>query len=777
MDEVEAITTPEVDTNGYGSMEDDAQSQLVMTIAMQQKQIDSLSSKLDAVTKRLDTLESAQTTASSRGAPLKAFPSQRPPTASRRQTLDPRQMRTSSSGDSVDKAKRSTASAPLSRRFQSKERLPSREVKEEAGTYRMYLQGRPVTFRLPEGYEQPANPEPSPAPDQKLQLDWVYGYRGKDCRNNLLLLGSGEIVYFTAAVCVIYNLDSNSQRHYVEHTDDIKCIAVHPDKVTIASGQVAGHVRPGKGGKNGSKAAATDTSYTPHVRIWNSETLETLKVIGAGVIDRAVACVSFSVTDGGQLLCAVDEHNDHRMSVWDWNKGARGTKLAEMKASQDPVYQAEFHPTEANHIVCCGKNQLSFWTYAGPKNLTKKMALFEKHDKPKFVTCFTFGPEGQVVTGDSNGTILFWNKGSNKIASSIPSAHEGVIFSVAMSEDGFLMSGGGKDKLIKRWNLEDKTELSSETLSDELGSCRTVLHKGNAYIVGTTRNCIITGESLTSPIVITEGHFGEMWGLTDQASLNQVITCAYDNHIRLWDLAARKALWDIELTEPLHCVALNRSGELLVVGARTPNWYLYNCGTQQQLTKGSCGNEQLECCQFSPDGSHVAFGSRDNNIYVYRLDGETMKLTGKCQGHTSFITHIDWSTDSGFIRSNSGDYELLYWEASSGKQFTDGEKIRDLEFDTQNCVLSLNTVGIWPSGADGTDINGCGVSRDRKLVASADDFGKVKLYGYPSRTPTANAHVYGGHSSHVTSVAFTSSGQHLVSAGGKDSTLLQWNIV
>ena len=30
------------------------------------------------------------------------------------------------------------------------------------------------------------------------------------------------------------------------------------------------------------------------------------------------------------------------------------------------------------------------------------------------------------------------------------------------------------------------------------------------------------------------------------------------------------------------------------------------------------------------------------------------------QGHASFITHIDWSADGQYIRSNSGDYELLY---------------------------------------------------------------------------------------------------------------------
>ena len=30
------------------------------------------------------------------------------------------------------------------------------------------------------------------------------------------------------------------------------------------------------------------------------------------------------------------------------------------------------------------------------------------------------------------------------------------------------------------------------------------------------------------------------------------------------------------------------------------------------------------------------------------------------QGHFSFITHLDWSVDSQYLVSNSGDYEILY---------------------------------------------------------------------------------------------------------------------
>ncbi len=34
------------------------------------------------------------------------------------------------------------------------------------------------------------------------------------------------------------------------------------------------------------------------------------------------------------------------------------------------------------------------------------------------------------------------------------------------------------------------------------------------------------------------------------------------------------------------------------------------------------------------------------------------------QGHSSFITHLDWSKDGKYIMSNSGDYEILYCKAA-----------------------------------------------------------------------------------------------------------------
>lgn len=41
------------------------------------------------------------------------------------------------------------------------------------------------------------------------------------------------------------------------------------------------------------------------------------------------------------------------------------------------------------------------------------------------------------------------------------------------------------------------------------------------------------------------------------------------------------------------------------------------------------------------------------------------------QGHSSYITHLDWSPDNKFIMSNSGDYEILYckWLTATSSLF------------------------------------------------------------------------------------------------------------
>ena len=84
--------------------------------------------------------------------------------------------------------------------------------------------------------------------------------------------------------------------------------------------------------------------------------------------------------------------------------------------------------------------------------------------------------------------------------------------------------------------------------------------------------------------------------------------------------------------------------------------------------------------------------------------------------------------------------------------------------------------GIWPEAADGTDVNAVCKSGSGKLLATADDFGAVKLFNYPCVSKGNGFKSGKGHSSHVTNVRFTQNDSTLVTTGGNDRSVLQWKL-
>ncbi|XP_005370330.2 echinoderm microtubule-associated protein-like 2 isoform X1 [Microtus ochrogaster] len=788
--------------SGTSGMEvDDRVSALEQRLQLQEDELAVLKAALADALRRLRACEEQGAALRARGTPKGRAPPRLGTTASVCQLLKGLPTRTPLNGSgpprrvggyatSPSSPKKEASSGRSSRRYLSPERLASvrREdprsrttssssncsakkegkTKEvifsmEEGSVKMFLRGRPVPMLIPDEVAPAYSLDTrSELPSSRLRLDWVYGYRGRDCRANLYLLPTGEVVYFVASVAVLYSVEEQRQRHYLGHNDDIKCLAVHPDMVTIATGQVAGTTKEGK-------------PLPPHVRVWDSVSLSTLHVLGLGVFDRAVCCVAFSKSNGGNLLCAVDESNDHVLSVWDW---AKESKVVDSKCSNEAVLVATFHPTDPSLLITCGKSHIYFWSLEGG-SLSKRQGLFEKHEKPKYVLCVAFLEGGDVVTGDSGGNIYIWGKGGNRITQEILGAHDGGVFGLCALRDGTLVSGGGRDRRVVLWG-SDYSKVQEVEVPEDFGPVRTIAEgRGDTLYVGTTRNSILLGSVHTGFSLLVQGHVEELWGLATHPSRAQFVTCGQDKLVHLWSSEAHQPLWSRTIEDPARSAGFHPSGSVLAVGTVTGRWLLLDTDTHDLVAIHTDGNEQISVVSFSPDGAYLAVGSHDNLVYVYTVDqgGRKVSRLGKCSGHSSFITHLDWAQDSTCFVTNSGDYEILYWDAATCKQITSADAVRNVEWATATCVLGFGVFGIWPEGADGTDINAVARSHDGKLLASADDFGKVHLFSYPCCQPRALSHKYGGHSSHVTNVAFLWDDSMALTTGGKDTSVLQWRIV
>ncbi len=66
------------------------------------------------------------------------------------------------------------------------------------------------------------------------------------------------------------------------------------------------------------------------------------------------------------------------------------------------------------------------------------------------------------------------------------------------------------------------------------------------------------------------------------------------------------------------------------------------------------------------------------------------------------------------------------------------------------------------------------MDKTKKIIATADDFGTVKLFRFPSPVEKAAYKPYYGHSSHVTCVRFLKNNKHIISIGGNDKAIFQY---
>ena len=82
----------------------------------------------------------------------------------------------------------------------------------EAGQGEQFMAVRPYEGAIVEPTNH--NPVDPSAPDVRFELEYVYGYRCADSRQNLFFNNSNQAVYMTAALGVILDPSSNTQKFF-----------------------------------------------------------------------------------------------------------------------------------------------------------------------------------------------------------------------------------------------------------------------------------------------------------------------------------------------------------------------------------------------------------------------------------------------------------------------------------------------------------------------------------------------------------------------------------
>jgi WD40 repeat protein len=304
------------------------------------------------------------------------------------------------------------------------------------------------------------------------------------------------------------------------------------------------------------------------------------------------------------------------------------------------------------------------------------------------------------------------------------------------------------------------------------------------------------------PIAI--GHYsGTVKSIAVHPSKFEFVTVGDDKTLRVYDMNTKSQIKLANFDGDVSVAIYSPVGDTIAVGfagaAKGGAVMILNDEDLVVAHEARDSKQAVTCIAYSNEGETLAVGGEDGSILLYSIHDD-YELIAKCERHTGAIVAIDFSTDGEWIRSNSMNRELCFFNSDDGAFLSNTNSMRDVTWATNTCIYTwhMRAVHDGPYAAEevlcahtppstthaavseGDELPPPQASQLAEYLAAGSNMGYVTLHPFPcvrNEKKKTEFHRYPSHSGAVSGVRFSFDAKRLISVGRHDRCVVQWSCV
>ena len=655
-------------------------------------------------------------------------------------------------------------------------------------------------------------------PNYSLKIEHVWGFRIEDCRKNLFFLSKDQILYSCSSMCIIQNLDDNTQTLFGGfplgedkecHDKDITAIAyLKKDVSMIATGQ------PG---------------INPKILVWSPIDPEVIYAkFEQPKGSKLVSHLSFDHT--GRYIGSFGKDEDNSFYIFDLK-----TKSLCWEQKTDDEVDNFNSIINNNYYEIKNENK-------DKKDTDKKKEENEEKDIPKeandillnneekgeYLLDMSFNPDDYEFCVVGVEKIKFGNYRNRVLSAKVnqPGKTRKVYTSCCYINKDICLVGNNQGKLyvFKERNRIQHKKISSGTIqnitfkrhtrkvyiSDSF--CKVLIfdHKTIELIDSFQMDSVVKSldVNINKQIImgLKNGEIKIKFYGTDtkheqtiikshsSGSINdiayipekKIVSVGDDNKILLYNLLSKKcesfgkvnlSFNSIEQINGL-CVAYNPTKEHIALGLS--NGYISirrdekHLDTQVindiKITEGS-----VIILKFTDYGDFLLCSTNREELCL--LDTNDNYNICKTVQTNGIIYQFDWDRDGKFIQAINDKNKYIFYEIEKDVfDLKDPNDMVAIEWPKLTCKFNYTVQGVFQGSTNPDYINCVSKANTKKLICAGDEHYLLHLCNYPCVDDNPKKKKYRGHSGKIKKIIWNFDDSKLITIAENDRSIILWNL-